>query len=124
MIHDIVKDAAGRAKALEEAELLLSSGVRDDETNRVRAADADAVLGEGWPEVLGVRRMHAEEPSIGTEQGGAALVPSAVRQEQTLGERVSAVLDDANLHLLERPTLPIPASVSNEGHLQLMTDDR
>ena len=124
MIHEIVEDAAGRAKALEEAELLLSSGVRDDETDRVRAADADAVLGEGWPEVLGVRRMHAEEPSIGTEQGGAALVPSAVRQEQTLGERVSAVLDDANLHLLERSTLPIPASVSNEGHLQLMNDDR
>ena len=124
MIHEIVEDAAGRAKALEEAELLLSSGVRDDETDRVRTADADAVLGEGWPEVLGVRRMHAEEPSIGAEQGGAALVPSAVRQEQTLGERVSAVLDDANLHLLERPTLPIPASVSNEGHLQLMTDDR
>ena len=124
MIHDIVEDAAGRAKALEEAALLLSSGVRDEETDRVRAADADAVLGEGWPEVLGVRRMHAEEPSIGTEQGGAALVPSAVRHEQTLGERVSAVLDDANLHLLERPTLPIPALGSREGHLQLMTDDR
>ena len=124
MIHDIVKDAAGRAKALEEAELLLSSGVRDDETDRVRTADADAVLGEGWPEVLGVRRRHAGEPGLGAEQGGAALVTSAVRHEQTLGERVSAVLDDANLHLLERPTLPIPALGSREGHLQLMTDDR
>ena len=123
MIHEIVEDAAGRAKALEEAALLLSSGVRDEETDRIRAADADAVLGEGWPEVLGVRRRHAGEPGLGAEQGGAALA-SAVRQEQTLGERVSAVLDDANLHLLERPTLPIPALGSREGHLQLMTDDR
>ena len=104
MIYELVEDAAGRAKALEEAALLLSSGVRDEETDRVRAADADAVLGEGWPEVLGVRRRHAGEPGMSAEQGDAVLVPSHVRQEQTLGERVSAVLDDANRHLLERPT--------------------
>ena len=102
--HEIVEDAARGAKAVEEAALLLSAGVRDEEADvEVRAVDADAVLGEGGPEVRGVRRRHAEEPGVGAEQGGAALA-SAVRQEQTLGERVSAVLDDANRHLLERPT--------------------
>ena len=61
---------------------------------------------------------------MGAEQGEAALLPSVVRHVQTLEERVSAVLDDANLHLLERPALPNHASGSHEGHLQVMSDDR
>ena len=79
------------------------------------------MLGEGWLNVSRVRCRGTDGPGVDAGQGSGGGMPFVIRQEQKRGERVAAVLNYANVHLLERLTRLIPIFVApHEGHLQFI----